>query len=611
MKSKKVAYRYNDEEEDQKVSALEDFLFGDGSAKALLATAEDGLNIAELVQAAAAAGDTELEQDGDNDVLFFEDRVGDEQQDLGADSDVEAEAGPGPSSRQLQQQEAAAGKGSKRRRAPAWCDSADRDLSINVASVSRLRKLRQSKGQTSLSGAECEAALRKQHCVLHPRTSWAAVGSAAKQQQGPQGPRQGGIFNVEESQEPDEAAAEQLLTRGAGLLLSGAAGAGHGGVIAAGAMELSRLRDANGASASDAVVQALQFHPNGQLMLTAGFDKRLKLFQVDGLRNPLVQSLFLEDCPIQHAAFAAGGSVVVAAGRRPFFYVADLDSGKLERVVAPPNLHLRTVSGAGSGSGKNAAPAKGSKRGGSTAGKGAAKGGLRSCESFAACLDPSNPLLAFLGDAGHIGLVSLSSRTPVGSLKMNGSARAAAFSSDGKTLVTAGGDGVIYTWDLRSQRCLHQQRDEGAVGCTSIAISPDNSFLATGDSSGVVNVYQRPAGLLLPVGLGGADGFSSGRFGSAPQGGPPLKSFMNLTTTIDSLAFNHDSQLLMVGSRMKRDALRLVHLPSLTVYSNWPTSKSPLNYVHCAAFSPHSGFLGIGNAKGRALLYRLHHYPQA
>jgi len=172
---------------------------------------------------------------------------------------------------------------------------------------------------------------------------------------------------------------------------------------------------------------------------------------------------------------------------------------------------------------------------------------------------------------------------------------------------------VIYSWDLRSQRCLHQHRDDGAVGCTSIAISPDSSLLATGDSSGVVNLYRRPAGLLLPVDQGGQGGGAAAisRFGSAPSAAPPLKSFMNLTTTVDSLTFNHDSQLLMVASRMKRDALRLVHLPSLTVFSNWPTSKSPLNYVHCAAFSPHSGFLGIGNAKGRALLYRLHHYPQA
>jgi hypothetical protein len=42
----------------------------------------------------------------------------------------------------------------------------------------------------------------------------------------------------------------------------------------------------------------------------------------------LVQSLFLEDCPIHTAAFAAGGSWVVAAGRRPFYYVADLNTGE-------------------------------------------------------------------------------------------------------------------------------------------------------------------------------------------------------------------------------------------------------------------------------------------
>jgi len=28
------------------------------------------------------------------------------------------------------------------------------------------------------------------------------------------------------------------------------------------------------------------------------------------------------------------------------------------------------------------------------------------------------------------------------------------------------------------------------------------------------------------------------------------------------------------------------------------------------AFSPNGGFLAIGNARGRVLLYRLHHYSQ-
>ena len=32
-------------------------------------------------------------------------------------------------------------------------------------------------------------------------------------------------------------------------------------------------------------------------------------------------------------------------------------------------------------------------------------------------------------------------------------------------------------------------------------------------------------------------------------------------------------QVLAVASRMKKDAMRLVHMPSLTVFSNWPTSR--------------------------------------
>ena len=42
---------------------------------------------------------------------------------------------------------------------------------------------------------------------------------------------------------------------------------------------------------------------------------------------------------------------------------------------------------------------------------------------------------------------------------------------------------------------------------------------------------------------------------------------LNLTTTIDSLAFNHDGQMLVMASRMKRDALRCALYPFLLV---WP-----------------------------------------
>ena len=69
--------------------------------------------------------------------------------------------------------------------------------------------------------------------------------------------------------------------------------------------------------------------------------------------------------------------------------------------------------------------------------------------------------------------------------------------------------------------------------------------------------------------------------------------------------------MLMMASRLKKDALRVVHLPSGTVFSNFPPRGAPLHYVHCAAFSPGGGYLAAGNARGRVLLWRLHHYGAA
>lgn len=444
----KVTIRYGGsvkEDDAAKEAALEDFLFG---KSALL---DAPASVAELVRQAAepdseggaegGSGGGAGEDVDDGDELFFEDRAA--QHDLLPPSDDD-EAGPGPGS----ERDKASGGGSskkasgvgQKRRAPVWTDPADQEVKMDVASVSRLRKLRQFKGQTSMSGAQYVAALRRQHAALNPRTSWA--GGRVKP-----GADDANVGEIDEAAEPDEETAEQLLRSGAALLAAG--GAANGGQLPQGRVELSRLRDANNADPSDAVVRALTFHPDGQLLLTGGFDKRLRLFHVDGFRNPLLQSIFLADCPVHSAAFAAGGRRVVAAGRRPFYYVADLESGSLERVVAPPCLHQ---AGGGVPLSKTPAcrperPAKG-RRGTANGASGSSNSnsnsrgtgthGMRSCESFVASPDASQPLLAFLGDGGHVGLVSLSSRRPVGALKMNGTARAAAFSADGRCLITAG-----------------------------------------------------------------------------------------------------------------------------------------------------------------------------
>jgi U3 small nucleolar RNA-associated protein 18 len=91
----------------------------------------------------------------------------------------------------------------------------------------------------------------------------------------------------------------------------------------------------------------------------------------------------------------------------------------------------------------------------------------------------------------------------------------------------------------------------------------------------------------------------------------PLKTLMNINTRVHQIIFNKDSQLMAATSRVKKDCLKIVHVPTWTVYSNWPTSRTPLGHVSSIDFSPNSGMLVIGNERGKALLYRLNHYTSA
>ena len=86
---------------------------------------------------------------------------------------------------------------------------------------------------------------------------------------------------------------------------------------------------------------------------------------------------------------------------------------------------------------------------------------------------------------------------------------------------------------------------------------------------------------------------------------------MNLTTPIDHINIDPSGELMVIASQRKKDALRLVHLPSQTVATNWPTSNTPLHYITSTAFSPKSGYLAIGNDRGRVLLYRIPYFQAA
>ena len=86
---------------------------------------------------------------------------------------------------------------------------------------------------------------------------------------------------------------------------------------------------------------------------------------------------------------------------------------------------------------------------------------------------------------------------------------------------------------------------------------------------------------------------------------------MNLTTHVDTMRYNHSSEILALASKSKKDSLKLVHLPTMAIFSNWPTSGTPLGHVSAVDFSRNSEYVAVGNHKGRVLLYSLGHFAKA
>jgi WD40 repeat protein len=134
-----------------------------------------------------------------------------------------------------------------------------------------------------------------------------------------------------------------------------------------------------------------------------------------------------------------------------------------------------------------------------------------------------------------------------------------------------------------------------------------------------------------------------------------FKTLKQMTTSIYTLKFNPDSQLLVMASRSKKDALRMVrstrpscspvssffqaahhlkdffalqffavllgwlvslnlcrfsqvHVPSFKMFTNWPTERTPLHYVQDVDFSSNCRLMSIGNDTGKALLFQMNSY---
>ncbi|UZJ51256.1 hypothetical protein CBS101457_000576 [Exobasidium rhododendri] len=468
------------------------------------------------------------------------------------------------------------------RRRPVWTDSGSSNLKISLAGsdakgangtkvgTKKLRKLREAEGEMQITGAEYEVRLRKVFEKFHPRPEWASL-SLRK----PERTSNGETTSTDSGRE----ALSDLLSRDIGLVNRVTKrGKQNKERLPKDRFEVERLRNANEAQgrATFSAIESLSFHPTtrAHVLMTTTKDRRLRLFQVDGNTNPLLETLHIPDLPLQSALFHPSGSSILLSGPRPFFYSHDLESGKT--VKSTPW------------------------RGFGSSAQGAEEKDLSTVCFQKSGMEQNRSLLAIGGRRGAIHLLEWGSvggsggGSLIGSLHMNAPLAGLTWDpSRSNSLVSLSTRGTVHSWDVRNMKCEVQKSDAGLFDPKGIKGSPRSDSWAIGSENGIVNVYD---GQELNV---ESKSISTMRC---------LKSIKNVTMTSSILQYNHTGEILAIGSDKKKDMLKFVHTPSMTVFENWPTAGTPLGRVTSVDFTNSSEYVAIGNSRGKVLLYSLHHF---
>jgi U3 small nucleolar RNA-associated protein 18 len=364
-------------------------------------------------------------------------------------------------------------------------------------------------------------------------------------------------------------------------------------------LDIQRTKDITAKGPSS--VDSLQFHPYHPIILSSGPSSTISIHHISPHPpnpNPLLTSLHVKKTPLHSTAFLAppnpdtisdaspalpGSTTIYLSSRRRYFHTWSLTTGAITKISRPftSTPHLRSTQ--------------------------------RTTESFH--LSPCGRYVGFVGSArkggGHVNVLSTSTTQWLCTCRIDSLGGAADFAwwCDGNGFVVAGKNGECSEYHVQERRVVARWRDDGAVGTTVIALGGSltggsgasvppvallggDRWAAVGSSSGIVNVYDRRE-------------WSSNKNPSVPPNPKPLRTLTHLTTPTSHLHFSPDGQMLVLASRWKRDALRLIHLPSCTVYRNWPTDKTPLGRVSSVALSPDGRMLAVGNEQGAIRLWEI------
>ncbi|CAB3369412.1 Hypothetical predicted protein [Cloeon dipterum] len=334
---------------------------------------------------------------------------------------------------------------------------------------------------------------------------------------------------------------------------------GSSSTLSATMLNYTRLNDMNEKGiVQKTIITSIEFNPTAQVSAVANRSGNVTFYQVDGDKNSLLHKIAFQRFPIDSAKFSPDGSeFLVGSSYRASFQSLDLASNKASMIPAP-------LSGPE----------------------------FNNTELF--CLSNNGEYIALAGKDGSVAILTSHTKELIHTLKVPCKCVSLSFSSDSSMLFTYSVDGKVYIWEVNQRKCLHRFVDEGCLRGVSMSLAPGDQYLALGSSSGIVNVYSQSS--FMPTGE---------EISMYPQ---PLKAITNLTTEASCVQFNSSAQILAIASKMKDSSIKLVHLPTLTVFKNFPIVNMALGRVGSINFSPNSGYIAIGTNIGTAKLIRLNHF---
>ncbi|KAI1082790.1 WD40 repeat-like protein [Whalleya microplaca] len=465
--------------------------------------------------------------------------------------------------------------------APAWEDSDDERLTVSLANATQLRKLRISEAEDVVNGVEYARRLRQQYLRLHPLPDWAKASSerpAKRRRRSSAASDKSDISDGATSGEDEDAETSALpldkFLRDANALKGG--NTQRAKKLRSEVIGIQKSRDIPDVH-KDAVT-SLAFHPEYPVLLSSSTSSMLYLHHIAPTAhptpNPLLTSAQVKQVPIRRAEFLyPTGDKIFFAGRRRYIHSWDLPSGTIQKTNKMQGHRLEQ----------------------------------KTWERFK--LSPCGQYLGLIASTrkggGIINILNVSTMQWIAAARLDSRGGIADFSwwSNGHGLTILGRGGQVGEWSMATRRFLAIWNDEGSNGGTVMALGGRNGpvllggdrWVVTGSNSGVVNIYDRQS-LILPS----AD--DELELKERPE---PTRSFMQLTTPVTVLTFSPDGQLLAFASKHKKDALRLAHLPSCTVYRNWPTEQTPLGRIQDVAFGRQSDMLAVGNDAGKIRLWEI------